>query len=119
MKRFPIGGSIDAELKCDCENHSDRILEIKALYRLRDSSIQENGKILEYLDENMNWRKNHAYFYQLQTYLAIYGYQKGIFVVYTPKDILTLEINFDQNFWKNLKDNLMDYYENYYLNDFF
>ena len=41
------------------------------------------------------------------------------FCVYTPADVLILDIDFDEDFWNNLKNELCIYYRDYYLNDYF
>ena len=110
-----IGGSIDGWVTCDC-CPEPRVLEVKCPYSLRtSSSISEDGRKLAYLDEKLDLRHNHQYYYQVQTYLGIYNCSKAHFVVWTPNDLLIRDINFDEKLWKNLKEDLRMYYIDSYL----
>ena len=68
---------------------------------------------------NIWLKKNHQYYYQLQTYLGVYKYKKGYLCIYTPQGVLILHIDFYQDFWESLKNNLRVYYEKYYLKELF
>ena len=76
-------------------------------YSIKDKCVATDGYNLQYLTETLELKKNHTYYYQLQTYLGIYGYSKGYFCVWTPHDVLLLEIAFDKNFWCSLKKDLL------------
>lgn len=112
-----IGASIDGYLECICCEPA--ILEIKCPYSIRDGSVAVDGRQLAYLTDELLLKKNHTYYYQMQTYLGVYKCKKGFFCVYTPQDVLVLEIDFDEEFWRNLKSDIQTYYYRYYLNDFF
>ena len=112
-----IGASIDGLVECSCCEPA--ILEIKCPYSIRDGTVAIDGKKLIYLTDDLKLKKNHQYYYQLQTYLGVYQYKIGYFCVYTPQDVLILNINFDENFWENMKNDLCIYYQHYYLSDFF
>ena len=108
-----IGGSADAIVICSCCGPS--ILEIKCPYSLRNDRALKDGNKLVYLDENFKLRTKTSYYYQIQTYLGIYGFEKAYLGVWTPKDILIIDIEFDKHFWVNLKRELCMYYFNSYL----
>ena len=112
-----IGASIDGLVQCSCCEPS--ILEVKCPYSIRDGTVAEDGKQLQYLTDDLQLKTNHQYYYQLQTYLGVYKYKKGYFCVYTPNDVLILPINFNETFWKKLKDDLCLYYEQGYLKTLF
>ena len=112
-----IGASVDGVMLCECCEPA--ILEIKAPFSLRNGTVANDGKKLQYLTNDLQLKKNHQYYYQLQTYLGVYKYKTGYFCVYTPRDVLILRIDFDENFWRKLKRDLCLYYENYYLKSLF
>ena len=112
-----IGASVDGLVECSC--HEPSILEIKSPYSLRDGTVEKDGHKLQYLDRTLNLKKNHPHYFQLQTYLAVYKLKMGYFCIYTPQDIYTLEIQFDESFWTQLKADLSIYYERDYLKSFF
>ena len=112
-----IGASIDGLVECSCCESA--ILEVKCPYSIRDGTVADNGKNLQYLTDDLKLKQNHPYYYQLQTYLGVYKCKLGYFCVYTPRDVLILRIDFDENFWKNLKKDLRTYYEHHYLKDIF
>ena len=112
-----IGASIDGLVECSCCQPA--VLEIKCPYSIRSGTVAAHGKDLQYLTKDLKLKRNHSYYYQLQTYLGIYKCEMGYFCVYTPNDVLILNIDFDKDFWKNLKNDLCRYYEHYYLKDIF
>ena len=81
--------------------------------------MEKDGHKLQYLDRSLNLKKSHPHYFQLQTYLAVYKLKLGYFCIYTPQDIYTLEIQFDESFWTELKADLSIYYERDYLKSFF
>ena len=108
-----IGGSADAIISCSC--CEDIVLEVKCPYSLRNQSAIKDGKNLSYIDDNFNLKRNTSYYYQIQTYLGIYGHKNAYLGVWTPKDILVIYVEFDKQFWVNLKSDLCLYYFNSYL----
>ena len=116
-KHHFIGASIDGLVECSCCKPA--VLEIKCPYSIRSGTVAANGKQLQYLTDDLNLKKTHSYYYQLQTYLGVYKCKMGYFCVYTPNDVLILQIDFDKNFWENLKNDLCTYYKQYYLKGIF
>ena len=112
-----IGASIDGLVECSCCEPA--ILEVKCPYSIRDGTVAVDGKKLIYLTDDLKLKKTHPHYSQLQTYLGVYHCKIGYFCVYTPQDVLILNINFDENFWVNMKNDLCTYYQHYYLSDFF
>lgn len=112
-----IAASIDGLVECFCCEPA--ILEIKCPYSIRDGSVARDGRKLAYLTDELELKKSHTYYYQLQTYLGVYKLKTGYFCVYTPQDVLILTITFDEYFWKNLKNDICTYYKHHYLNDLF
>ena len=112
-----IDASIDGIVTCSCCEPA--ILEVKCPYSIRHGTVAANGHKLQYLTVDLNLKRNHTYYYQLQTYLGVYKYKMGYFCVYTPQDVLILHIDFNSDFWEKLKNDLYAYYKNYYLKDIF
>ena len=108
-----IAGSIDAKLTCSC--HPPAVLEIKCPYSIKDSDVKTDGYKLAYLDENLELRTNHEYYYQLQTYLGIYNYDIGYFCIWTTLGVHIQQIRLDRKLWSTLKDNIHKYYFSHYL----
>ena len=112
-----IGASIDGLVECSCCKPA--ILKVKCPYSIRHGTVAVDVKKLQYLTDDLNLKRNHTYYYQLQTYLGVYKCKMGYFCVYTPQDVLILRINFDKEFWEKLKNDLYGYYKDYYLKDIF
>ena len=110
-----IGASTDGWVICQCCPEA-RVIEVKCPYSIRESSVSTDGINLSYLDENLDLRVNHQYYYQIQTYLGVYNCNKAYFAVWTPRDLHIREINFDKKLWKEMKSELYEYYTNFYLN---
>ena len=108
-----IGGSVDAKLTCDC--CPPAILEIKCPFSIKDSDVKTDGYQLSYLDENLELRKGHDYYFQLQTYLGIYNYDVGYFCIWTTRGVHIQRILLDREFWSSLKTNICTYYFAHYL----
>ena len=67
---FPhIGASPDAIVQCDCCGKG--CVEIKYPYCTRDKCVLDNSLVLSISDEKVELRKDHAYFYQIQTQLLV------------------------------------------------
>ena len=79
---------------------------MKCPYSLRNDSLKNNGHKLRYLDHKLDLKKTNPYYTQVQMYLGIYQLKNAKFVVWTPKDILILDISFDENFYNSVKNNI-------------
>ena len=108
-----LGASVDGILVCDC--HESFLVEVKCPYSLRDKSIIEYGNKLIYLTPDLQLRKTHPYWDQVQMGLGVYGLQKGKFIVWSQVDFLSIEIDFDEVFFSVLINNLSNYYQTKYL----
>ena len=97
-KQF-IGASPDGIVTCDCCGQAT--LEIKCPYSCRDNVLQD----LDYLVVNdcvKTLKKDHDYFYQIQTQLGCTGMERAYFVVWTAVDIHVEEIEFCQVTWDKI-----------------
>ena len=87
-KQF-IGASPDGIVTCDCCGQAT--LEIKCPYSCRDNVLQG----VDYLVANdgvKTLKKDHNYFYQIQTQLGCTGMERAYFVVWTLVDLHVEEI---------------------------
>ena len=108
-----IGGSPDGFVSCDC-CPQPVLVETKAPFRLREVGLT-SWRLLEYLDEGQNLRKNHSYYHQINLYLGIFNLQKAYFIVYAKQGVLSKVINFDKEFFEYQIKNLKEYYLTKYL----
>ena len=97
-----IGASPDGVISCDC--HGECLLEIKCPWTHRGLSIDEYTKqkdvCLERKDNQVQLKKSHAYYYQVQCQMAVTGIFKCEFYLCTTKESHLELINFDEEFWK-------------------
>ena len=109
-----LAASVDGIIECSCCNEK-LVIEVKCPYSLRNDSLKNNGHKLRYLDHNLDLKKTNPYYTQVQMYLGIYHLKNAKFVVWTPKDILILDISFDENFYNSVKNNIEKYYFDLHL----
>ena len=108
-----LGGSLDGIRKCSCCNPA--VVEIKCPFNGKDLDPKtafllpsvggvkdENGNF--YLDEN------HLYYFQVQTYMAVSGFNTCDFVTYTSKGIHVVTVNFNANFWETVVTKVYKFY---------
>ena len=81
---------------------NETLLEIKCPYSLKDINLTDpaaskNVKC-SFLDRNLNLRRSHLYFYQIQLGMYVTGCRKTHFVTWTTKSCLIEEIAYDQTF---------------------
>ena len=106
-----IGGSVDGIITCSCCRPA--VLEIKCPYSIRDGNPEKKGfNDLPYLDQNMKLKTTHPYFFQIQSYLAIYEMEIAYLCIWTDgaAGIRVINVEFDPNFWGLLCKKLIDYY---------
>ena len=111
-----LGGSADA--KGLCEECGKFLIEIKCSYKFKDTSILQRWRELPYLTDKCELKPNHAYYYQVQTYLGLHSYEFCYFVVWVPADILVVKVHFDEVLWDKIKHDARYYYYNFYLKHF-
>jgi hypothetical protein len=62
-------------------------------------------------DNNVQLKRSHKYFTQIQGQMAICQVQKCELVVYTTKDMKIIAISYDSSFWEDLLHKLNFFYE--------
>ena len=99
-----IRASPDGIVSCSC--HPPRLLEIKCPYSTRDLTVEEAmaaGKI-KYLSKGratLSLLPSGAdgYYTQVQCTMAVTGLKSCDFVVYTLKDLVVVDVPFDEGHW--------------------
>ena len=66
-------------------------------------------------DNNIRLNSNHRYFYQVQGTMAITDASFCDFIVWTPKSLERVVIEFDQQLWQDMHSKLTDIYIEYML----
>ena len=99
-----LGASPDGIRKCACCPNA--FLTIKFPYKGADMDPKEPfllGTVGGDTDKNSNYflKTTHLHYFQIQTGMAVCGLKKCDFVVFTPKGIYVVNVNFDQAFWNS------------------
>ena len=93
-----IGASPDGIIECSC--CGKRSLEIKCPYSYRDKNIEalvENNYCLyQEHDSEITLKKDHEYYYQVQTQLLVSGLQTCDFFVWTKSDYTLVQVQTDK-----------------------
>lgn len=87
------------------------LLEIKCP---QNSSVLE-VKYLKRSGNNLELRKNHIYYYQILTQLAVTGLQWCDFFVFCSSDHHLETIYFDPHIWQEVKDKVDTFFFNHFL----
>ncbi|GFR82129.1 hypothetical protein ElyMa_000619500 [Elysia marginata] len=111
-----IGASPDGVMHCDC--HGQATVEIKCPYSLRGMDVFEHYSKTEFIhiDEtgNLNIKKDHEYYFQVQAQLAVTMFDVGYFCVYTAAGKpLILTISKDEKFWNDAEQKLVIFFKSY------
>lgn len=115
-----MGASPDGILEDHLGNLS-AVLEIKCPYSAANMSVREACEVLHdfycFIDDDGCIRLNveHIYYFQIQGTMGITNTQFCDFIVWTPKSMERIAINFDQHVWETLLCKLKDFYLNYML----
>ena len=94
------------------------LIEIKCPYKYRNLTPEDaclNGDFCSTLStsKQIQLKRNHPYYSQIQGQLAITGRKWCDFVIYTKRGISVETISYNEEFWKNkLLPALTEFYEN-------
>ena len=93
----------------------ETVLEIKCPYTSREERISPvTTPYLKEVDGVLTLDKQHDYYYQVQGQLLCTKREHCVFVVYTFKDIVRLDIVRDDEFIEKMTEKLMDFYNIYF-----
>ena len=117
-----LGGSPDMILSCECCGSipGERyyfVAEAKCPYKLRESGIK-GWRELVYLTKNCELKESHTYYFQQTLYCGILGYEKCLFIIWTPDGHLTLKLDFDEELFSKMRISAEKYYFRYYIKEF-
>lgn len=93
----------------------DTVLEVKCPYANRDTLI--SAATVPYLkDKNgeLTLDENHNYYFQVQGQLLCTNRKQCVFVVYTFRDIIKIQIERNEEFIQNMVEKLLGFYEIYF-----
>ena len=99
-ERSWLGATPDG-LVHDTKEDSHGILEIKCPYSIRDEKPDACFTRLHFTDNKGMLKKNHKYYYQIQTQLHTSGYTWCDFVIWTPAGLHIERIDRDDTFFNN------------------
>ena len=103
-----IAASLDGIVTCKC--HGKGLIEIKCPYSIREKKISESVRESDFLITNYNGRvtlyRNHKYYTQVISQMAIAETVFCYFVVWTPKETFMEKIIFNRNHWEKVLINL-------------
>ena len=115
-----LGASPDGVLVNDT-NTICGIIEIKCPYSAAKLTVKEACSLCNdfycYLDDNseLNLKENHAYYYQVQGTMAITKADFCDFIIWTPKSMEIICINFNSHVWETILPVLKNFYMQYML----
>ena len=115
LKNCPyIAASPDGLVTCKC--HNSKLIEIKCPYSIRNKTIADGYKQCDFLktiDDKIQLNKNHKYYTQVISQMAVTGIHECSFIVWTLCDIFVQTIHFDNKHWEKVKSNLVIFYKSY------
>lgn len=95
-----IGASPDGIVDCNCCGIG--VLEIKCPYSCKDKAFEQRAEEQSFFLENVNGdlvlKKNHAYYYQIQLQMKLYGGVYCDFVVWRKDNTIRQRIPLDVHF---------------------
>ena len=107
-----IGASPDGVIKCSvC---GDGVLEVKCPHCFREGLPEEETKsFCMEKNDNGQWilKKDHTYYYQVQTQLKVCDTRYCDFVVWTEQNVVVERIEADKDFFQNTIDNVEHFFK--------
>ena len=100
-----LGASLDGIRKCSCCNPA--VVENKCPFNGKDldpktAFLSPSVGGVKDEDGNFYLDENHLHYFQVQTYMAVSGFNTCDFVTYTNKAIHVVTVNFNANFWETV-----------------
>ncbi|XP_012945416.2 uncharacterized protein LOC106013658 [Aplysia californica] len=111
-----IGASPDAVLHCDC--HGLSTVELKCPFKLKGKNIVDNYAQTDFLCKGENGdlelKRDHAYYYQVQTQLAVTGFTAGFFCVSSlDGKPFIIQVLRDDKLWEDIQQKLVVFFKGY------
>ncbi|XP_041920947.1 uncharacterized protein LOC121684885 isoform X3 [Alosa sapidissima] len=97
-----IGASPDGVVTCKC--HGMGVLEIKCPFTANGRTLKECARdprfcLTEIAEGTMTLRRDHSYMFQVQAQMRVAEVMYADFVVWTPQELFTQRILFDESFF--------------------
>jgi len=109
-----LGASPDGLVECSCCGMG--VLEVKCPFKYRYQSpvmaAKDTDFYLNELGHELQLKKNHNYYFQVQGQLAISGRKFCEFVVWTLQGYSVERICFDPQLWQDMSQTLQSFYLN-------
>ena len=83
---------------------------------MRNESIAESWQkchFLEVVNDRIQLKRSHKHYAQITGQMAITGYNRTYFVVFTTKNIVVEYTEFDKDCWKNMLPNFIVFFKTY------
>lgn len=105
-----IGASPDGIISCKCCNKG--VLEVKCPYCAKDGLPDHEDKnfCMEFREDKWVLKRNHHYFYQVQTQLNVCKLSYADFVVWTEDGMACERIYVDYNLFEELLDTIKHFF---------
>uniref|UniRef100_UPI00398EC878 uncharacterized protein n=1 Tax=Pristiophorus japonicus TaxID=55135 RepID=UPI00398EC878 len=90
------------------------LVEVKCPYKHRNHTInkacEDKTFCLERAEGELQLKKNHPYFTQIQCQLAVTGLKNADLAVFTNRGTVVVRVEYDRKFWENVLDKLEEFY---------
>uniref|UniRef100_UPI00398E3476 uncharacterized protein n=1 Tax=Pristiophorus japonicus TaxID=55135 RepID=UPI00398E3476 len=90
------------------------LVEVKCPYKHRNHTInkacEDKTFCLERAEGELQLKKNHPYFTQIQCQLAVTGLKNADLTVFTNRETVVVPVQSDREFWKGTVDKLEEFY---------
>ena len=100
-----------------CKCHGKLPIEIKCPFNIRNKTVREGVKDCCFLtlkpDGEITINKSHKYYTQIVSHMSFTGSAQAVFVVWTPSDLFTEIVTFDEKHWEKVKTNLEVFFKVY------
>lgn len=110
-----LAATADNLFTCSC--HGKGCVEYKCPYSIRNKSVQDGAKDLDFLEEVdgvLRLKQTHKYYTQVQGQMAANKCRYTFFVVWTPVESPHIElIEFDEAYWNEIYGNLILFFKLY------
>ena len=109
-----IACSPDGFIVCKC--HGRVCLEVKCPFKIFNKTIKEGANECDFFtikNDQISLNKNHKYYTQINSQIAITNCKSAYFIVWTLKDLYIEVVKFDQELWDKVKTNLDIFFKTY------
>ena len=99
---------------CHCLCCAKRVIEVKSLFSKR--SLPPHIAASEYVHkvDGKNYLKRETkWYYQIQGELATTGLLMADLIIYTNKEVMIVEVEFNRDFWEAMLKKLTTFYKDY------